>query len=144
MEELMTKNIKYESAELIEKLCITQIKQILKKRDYREYEKAIFNMVQELNKNNFKNKKIYFNSKIINIIIALSQVNTFIWLKRHNIQVSNNKLNNQMKISHQLNAIRNILKNKLMEQLGHKTSASIKTNINKEDLKGWRYSIAKK
>ena len=49
-----------------------------------------------------------------------------------------------MKLSHQLNALRNLVKNKLADTLGNKKSANIKTNTNKEDLKGWSYSIVEK
>ena len=78
------------------------------------------------------------------MIIALSQINTFIWLKRDKIKGSNKNLNKNMKLSHQLNALRNLAKNKLTHTLGNKKSANIKTNTNKEDLKGWRYTIVEK
>ncbi|MDA7442175.1 hypothetical protein N8743_02015 [Candidatus Pelagibacter ubique] len=144
MEEPMTKNIKFDSSDLLDKLCVIQIKQIIKDSKYKEFEKGISSIIKELNINSFKKKNIYFDAKIINLIIALSQINTFIWLKRDNIKKSNKDLNKNMKLSHQLNALRNLAKNKLADTLRNKKSANIKTNINKEDLKGWRYTIVEK
>ena len=140
----MTKNIKFDSSDLLDKLCVIQIKQIIKDSKYKEFEKGISSIIKELNINSFKKKNIYFDAKIINLIIALSQINTFIWLKRDNIKKSNKDLNKNMKLSHQLNALRNLAKNKLADTLRNKKSANIKTNINKEDLKGWRYTIVEK
>ncbi len=144
MEEPMTKNIKFDSSDLLDKLCVIQIKQIIKDSKYKEFEKGISSIIKELNINSFKKKNIYFDAKIINLIIALSQINTFIWLKRDSIKKSNKDLNKNMKLSHQLNALRNLAKNKLADTLRNKKSANIKTNINKEDLKGWRYTIVEK
>lgn len=144
MEEPMTKNIKFDSSDLLDKLCVIQIKQIIKDSKYKEFEKGISSIIKELNINSFKKKNIYFDAKIINLIIALSQINTFIWLKRDSIKKSNKDLNKNMKLSHQLNALRNLAKNKLADTLRNRKSANIKTNINKEDLKGWRYTIVEK
>ena len=144
MEEHMTKNMKFDSSDLLDKLCITQIKQIIKNSKHKEFEKGISSIIKELDINNFKKKSIYYDAKIINLIIALSQINTFIWLKRDSIKQSNKNLNKNIKLSHQLNALRNLAKNKLSHTLGNKKSANIKTNTNKEDLKGWRYTIVEK
>ena len=46
-----------------------------------------------------------------------------------------------MKLSHQLNSLRNSLKNMLLNKLKKPSNSLVKTNINKEDLKGWHYSI---
>ena len=46
-----------------------------------------------------------------------------------------------MKISHQLNALRNIAKNELTLILSNKDKSAIRTNTNKEDLKGWVFSL---
>ena len=97
MEEHMTKNMKFDSSDLLDKLCITQIKQIIKNSKHKEFEKGISSIIKELDINNFKKKSIYFDAKIINLIIALSQINTFIWLKRDSIKQSNKNKSRQIK-----------------------------------------------
>ena len=66
----------------------------------------------------------------------------YIWFLRKDIakkRKSNSKL---IKLSHQLNAIRNQLKNKLLNELNKdKDSTQRKTNTNREDLIGWQLSV---
>ena len=140
MEEHMTKNIKFSNSELIDKLIVSQIKQVMKNKNYKEYENGISSIIKEINLN-IRNKKIYLDSKLINLIIALSQINTFIWLLRDKVRESNKNLDNNIRLSHQLNALRNKVKNRLITYLDGEKDSQKKTNVNKEDLKGWKYSI---
>jgi hypothetical protein len=140
MEEHMTKNIKFSNSELIDKLIVCQIKQVINNKNHREYEKGISSIIREID-SNIKNKKINIDSKFINLIIALSQINTFIWLLRDKVRESNKNLDYNIKLSHQLNALRNKVKNTLITYLDGGKESQKKTNINKEDLKGWKYSI---
>ena len=136
----MTKNIKFSNSELIDKLIVCQIKQVINNKNHREYEKGISSIIREFD-SNIKNKKINIDSKFINLIIALTQINTFIWLLRDKVKESNKKLDYNIKLSHQLNALRNKVKNTLITYLDEGKESQKKTNINKEDLKGWKYSI---
>ncbi len=136
----MTKNIKFSNSELIDKLIVCQIKQVINNKNHREYEKGISSIIREID-SNIKNKKINIDSKFINLIIALSQINTFIWLLRDKVRESNKNLDYNIKLSHQLNALRNKVKNTLITYLDGGKESQKKTNINKEDLKGWKYSI---
>ena len=136
----MTKNIKFSNSELIDKLIVSQIKQVMKNKNYKEYENGISSIIKEINLN-IRNKKIYKDSKLNNLIIALSQINTFIWLLRDKVRESNKNLDNNIRLSHQLNALRNKVKNRLITYLDGEKDSQKKTNVNKEDLKGWKYSI---
>ena len=136
----MTKNIKFSNSELIDKLIVSQIKQVMKNKNYKEYENGISSIIKAINLN-IRNKKIYLDSKLINLIIALSQINTFIWLLRDKVRESNKNLDNNIRLSHQLNALRNKVKNRLITYLDGEKDSQKKTNVNKEDLKGWKYSI---
>ena len=69
----MTKNIKINNSKLIDKLIVSQIKQVMKNKNYKEYENGISSIIKEINLN-IRNKKIYLDSKLINLIIALSQL----------------------------------------------------------------------
>tara|TARA_B100001057_G_scaffold498925_1_gene607678 strand:+ start:9341 stop:9760 length:420 start_codon:yes stop_codon:yes gene_type:complete len=136
----MTKNIKFSNSELIDKLTVSQIKQVINNKNYKEFEKGISSIIKEIDLN-IRNKKIYLDSTLINLIIALSQINTFIWLLRDKVSVSNKNLDNNIKLSHQLNALRNKVKNRFIICLDGGKDSQKKTNVNKEDLKGWKYSI---
>lgn len=141
MEELMTKNIKFNNAELIDKLIVMQLKQVINNKNYKEFEKGISTLVKQINLNIVQTEKKIFSAELIGLLIALSQINTFIWLTRDKIKNSNKELSKNIKVSHQLNALRNKAKNKIVRYLKNDTSTLLQTNTNKEDLKGWKYSI---
>jgi len=147
MVELMMKNmnkrkVKYNLSDLIDKISIDQIKQINFENKNQLYEKSISDLIDEINQNIKNNKKIYkLNATIIRIVIALSQINLFIWFLRDELKTETINFNQQMKLSHQLNSLRNNLKNMLLNKLKKPSNSLVKTNINKEDLKGWHYSI---
>ena len=136
----MTKFIKYNFSELVDKLSIIQIKQLINNKQYRSYENTISKILNELELNISKNKKMILNSKIVNLLNILSQINLFIWILRDEMQISKKNYKKNMKLSHQLNALRNITKNKLLLIFNKNKKQDLRTNINKEDLKGWKFS----
>ena len=136
----MTKSIKYNFSELVDKLSIIQIKQLINNKQYRSYENTISKILNELELNISKNKKMILNSKIVNLLNILSQINLFIWILRDEMQISKKNYKQNMKLSHQLNALRNITKNKLLLIFNKNKNQDLRTNINKEDLKGWKFS----
>ena len=136
----MTKSIKYNFSELVDKLSIIQIKQLINNKQYRSYENTISKILNELELNISKNKKMILNSKIVNLLNILSQINLFIWILRDEMKISKNNYKQNMKLSHQLNALRNIAKNKLLLIFNKNKNQDLRTNINKEDLKGWKFS----
>ena len=137
----MTKSIKYNFSELVDKLSIIQIKQIINNKQYRSYENTILKILNELELNISKNKQMILNSKIVNLLNILSQINLFIWFLRDEMQISKKNYKQNMKLSHQLNALRNITKNKLLLIFNKNKNQDLRTNINKEDLKGWKFSF---
>ena len=136
----MTKSIKYNFSELADKLSIIQIKQIINNKQYRSYENTISKILNELELNISKNKKMILNSKIVNLLNILSQINLFIWILRDEMKINKKNYKQNMKLSHQLNALRNIAKNKLLLIFNKNKNQDLRTNINKEDLKGWKFS----
>ena len=137
----MTKKIKYKFADLVDKLSVLQLKQIENTNQIIKFEKTINLLLKEINFTYLNKKNFYVDSKFIRLLVILTQINTYIWLIRDEIANSNKSLNKNMKISHQLNALRNIAKNELTLILSNKDKSAIRTNTNKEDLKGWVFSL---
>ena len=142
----MTKNInkrkiKYNFSDLIDRLSIDQIKQIEYENSANSYEKSIKNIMTSLDLI-LKKKKHKVSDIHINLFIALSQINLYIWFLRKEISHKKKANSKKIKLSHQLNAIRNQLKNKLLYEINHKKNKSeTKTNINREDLVGWDLGV---
>lgn len=128
-------------ADLIDALTIDQIKEIKfnnKKSIYAEGIKKICHDIDLI----INERDIKINSKIMRLIIILAQLNIYIWENKDKMQKEDSdsylKL---LKISHQLNGIRNTMKNKISEEIGDKDLSKKKTNIEIDDLKGWDISI---
>lgn len=141
----MTKNInlkkqviKYDPGELIDKLTILQIKEIKLQKPKNNFKVEIKKIIKDIN--GYLKGKI--NIKLINYIIILSQINLYIWDLREEIYIKNKIDKKKLKLSHQLNAIRNIAKNKISKNLLNlnNKSTDYRTNVDLEDLKNWNFS----
>ncbi len=135
---LKIKEISYDPGELVDKLSILHIKEIKLSKSKTKFNKAITNIQKDLNK--YLRKGL--NIKLVNYLIILSQINLYIWNLRDEIHNDKNVDKKKLKLSHQLNAIRNITKNKISNVLLKKKNKSfnIRTNTDLEDLKNWNFS----
>ncbi len=134
------KKINYNLSDLVDRLAIDQIKQIQLEKSVKNYEKSISKIGKSIDLL-FKRKKIKLNDQLVGIFLSLSQINLFIWITRKEISNQRKPDPKKIKLSHQLNALRNQLKNKLSKiYYGKSKSSEKKTNTNKEDLLGWNLS----
>jgi len=128
--------------ELIDKLTIDQIKEVLMKN--KEYSQDFSNEIIKLEHDidliiNERNLKL--SSRMIRIIIIISQMNLHIWYNKDKMQnCSKENYNEFLKLAHQLNGIRNQMKNLLLEETGDKEKSFVRTNFNTDGLE-WRVSI---
>lgn len=126
-------------ADLIDALSIDQIKEIKleNKQSYALEMKKISHDIDVL----ISQKQIKLSARLIRMIIAVAQINLFIWNNKDKMQEDPKQYNDLLKLAHQLNGIRNRMKNLILE-LGDDVQPSNKrTNIETDDLKGWEISI---
>jgi len=124
-------------ADLIDSLTISQIKEI-KFRDKKDiYEEEIKKICHDIDLI-INEKNVKLNSRLVRMITVVAQLNLFIWENKDRMRkVKEEKYLKLLKLSHQLNGIRNILKNKISEEIGDKDLSKKRTNIETDDLKGW-------
>lgn len=102
-------------SELIDRLSIVQLKEVFIPEHKQEYSLEIKDLVHDidllLNENN-----ITLNGDVIRAIVVLSQINLHIW---HNeSKVRDGSGDGNLVLTHGLNGIRNIAKNKIQEIAG--------------------------
>lgn len=126
-------------ADLIDALSIDQIKEIKleNKQSYALEMKKISHDIDIL----ISEKQINLSSKLIRMIIAIAQINLFIWNHKDKMQEDPKNYNDLLKLAHQLNGIRNRIKNLLLELSNEIEPSHKRTNIETDDLKGWNISI---
>lgn len=124
-------------ADLIDALTINQLKEVKfhdKKLAYAEEIKRICHDIDII----IAEKNVKLNSRLIRIIIIIAQLNIYIWENKDKMQkVNEENYLKLLKFAHQLNGIRNSMKNKISEIVGDKDASKKRTNIDTDNLKGW-------
>ena len=127
-------------AELIDSLTINQIKEVMipqnKESFAREMEKIAHDVDLIIEERDLK-----LSARLIRIIIAIAQMNLHIWHNKDKMKDDSEKYTELLKLSHQLNGIRNQMKNMLLEEIGDKEKSARRTNYNTDGLEGWDISI---
>lgn len=127
-------------ADLIDILTINQIKEI-KFQDKLAYAEVIKKICRDIDLI-IDEKNVKLNSKLVRIIILLAQLNLFIWETKDKMQeVDPESYSKLLKFCHQLNGIRNTMKNKVLEEIGDKDPSKKRTNTSIDGLKGWDISV---
>jgi len=130
-------------AELIDRLTVDQIKEVIfqEKTAIREEMKRIEHDLNAI----IEEKNIKLDATLIRVIIALAQLNLHIWNNKDTMEAHHasepDRYMELLKLSHQLNGIRNRLKNHLLVLSGDKDGASLRSNFNTDGLDGWDISI---
>lgn len=127
-------------ADLLDRLSIDQIKELLVPEHKKSYAKEMKLLSNDINMV-IKEKKIKLSASLIRIIVALAQLNLHIWYLKERMQKEPRNYLRLLKLAHQLNGIRNRLKNLLLEKVGDKEKSAIRTNFNTDGLKYWSISI---
>jgi len=103
-------------SELIDRLSIVQLKEVFIPEHKTEYAQEITNIVHDIQLYLEENKKP-ITADTIRAIIVLSQMNLHIWHNESNYR-KGIKDNNNLELTHGLNGIRNVAKNKIQEIMG--------------------------
>ena len=103
-------------SELIDRLSIVQLKEVLIPEHKKEYAQEIKDIVHDINLIlNDENVKLDGND--IRAIIVLSQMNLHIWHNESDARKGINS-NENLRLTHGLNGIRNVAKNIIQENVG--------------------------
>src|SRR4030042_2625568 len=128
-------------ADLIDALSINQIKMIKIKRHKKSYLREIERICHDINLIIADKKNIKLNARLIKIIMTFALVNLVIWNLKDQMKENSDKYNSFLKLAHQLNGIRNQMKNLLLEEFGDKEPSLKRTNIDTDNLKDWNINF---
>lgn len=127
-------------AELIDRLTIDQIKEVLLPAHKENFSQEMDKLSHDIDLI-IAEKGLQLSSRFIRIIIAIAQLNLHIWQNKERMQNEPERYIELLKFSHQINGIRNQLKNLLLEETGDKDKSSERTNFNTDGLENWIISI---
>ena len=127
------------AAELIDRLAVDQIKEMLfddNKSMTEEIEKLSHDIDMLIGE-----KKIVLDARLMRIIMVLSQINVHIWYLKDKMQENEDQYDELLKLAHQINGVRNRMKNLLLEEFGDKDKSLERSNFDTDGLKGWEPSL---
>jgi len=127
-------------AELIDRLTIDQIKEVLLPEHKESFAQEMDKLAHDIDQI-IAEKRLQLSSRFIRIIIAMAQLNLHIWQNKDRMQKDPEQYLELLKFSHQLNGIRNQLKNLLLEETGDREKSAERSNFNTDGLENWTISI---
>lgn len=127
-------------AELLDRLTVDQIKEVLipaGKESYAEEMRRISHDIDLL----IEECNMGLSSRLLRIVVVLAQMNVHIWYLKDRMQEDPSRYHEFLKLAHQLNGIRNQMKNLLLEEAGEREKSAERSNFNTDGLEGWDVSI---
>jgi hypothetical protein len=123
-------------AELIDRLSISQLKEVKLPDHKEEYAQEIADIVHDIQLVLDEQEGIV-NADVIRAIVVLSQMNAHIWYNESNVR-SGSAGPNMLALTHGINGIRNTAKNKIQEVVGGRKDYKI--DCLAAEFKDWEIS----
>ena len=123
-------------SELIDRLSIVQLKEVFIPEHKDEYAQEIADIVHDIQSLIDENKS-EITAETIRAIVVLSQMNLHIWHNESNYR-KGIKDGNNLELTHGLNGIRNVAKNRIQEVVGGRKDYKI--DCLAADFKDWNIS----
>ena len=123
-------------SELVDRLSIVQLKEVFIPEHKDEYAKEIADIVHDIQAHIDENKS-EITAETIRAIVVLSQMNLHIWHNESNYR-KGIKDGNNLELTHGLNGIRNVAKNRIQEVVGGRKDYKI--DCLAADFKDWEIS----
>jgi hypothetical protein len=123
-------------AELIDRLSIAQLKEVKIPEHKAEYAQEIADIVHDIQLCLDSSDK-QISGETIRAIVVLAQINTHIWQNESNYR-KGIKEGNNLELTHGINGIRNVAKNKIQEVVGGRMDYKI--DCLAAEFKDWEIS----
>lgn len=127
-------------AELVDRLTIDQIKEVVLSEDKASYAAEMRDLAKDIDAL-IKDGGIQLSARLIRIVIVLAQMNLHIWHFKDQMQTEPERYSELLTLCHQLNGIKNQMKNLLLEESANPDQAARHTNVSIDGLQGWDISI---
>lgn len=128
------------SADLIDRLTIDQIKETLRPDLRLAVSVEMDRLCHDLDLI-IQERGIALNARLIRTIVAVAQMNLHIWTIKDQMEEHPEQYNDLLKLAHQLNGLRNQMKNLLLEEFLEREPAAAMTNCSTDGLQGWHVSV---
>ena len=125
-------------SELIDRLSITQLKEVFISDHKEEYSEEIKEILHDIDLI-LQEKDVVVDAKFIRAIVVLSQMNLHIWHNESNYR-KGIKEGNSLELTHGLNGIRNTAKNIIQDKVDNEGRKDYKVDCIAAEFKDWEVS----
>ena len=133
---MVDRKLVFPLAELIDRLTVDQIKEVRipdMKSAVNDEMAAVYHDIDQI----VGERGIKLSAHLIGVVVALAQLNVQIWDLKDRMTAGLGDYSEQLKLAHQLNGVRNQLKNWLLTECGDRAPGARRTNYNTDGLEGW-------
>ncbi len=127
-------------AELVDRLTIDQIKEVILPEDKASYGAEMRDLANDID-TLIQEGSIQLSARLIRIVIVLAQMNLHIWHFKDQMETKPERYSELLTLCHQLNGIKNQMKNLLLEESKNPDQAARHTNVSVDGLQGWDISL---
>lgn len=127
-------------SDLIDRLSIDQIKTVLLPDNKQTSEEEIRRLEYDID-TIIKERGLKLSVRVLRIVIVLAQMNLHIWNCKEKMDAEPKKYHQWLKLAHQLNGIRNQMKNLLIEESADPGASVRHTNVQTDGLQGWDIQV---
>ena len=124
-------------SELIDRLSIVQLKEVKIPEHKEAYAQEISDIVHDIQMIMDENPDITMTAEMLRAVIVCAQMNTHIWYNESNVR-SGKEGPSMLALTHGLNGIRNVAKNKIQEVMGGRKDYKI--DCIADEFKDWEIS----
>ena len=127
-------------AELVDRLTIDQIKEVLVPEGRQAISEEIARLEHDIDLV-WEESATTLSTRLVRIIVVIAQINVHIWYNKDRMTTDPDNYSSHLNVAHQLNSVRNRMKNLLLLSSGDLDTAGRHTNMDPRDLKAWEVSI---
>lgn len=127
-------------AELVDRLTVDQIKEVLAPSRSTSIAEEIKRLENDMNMI-INTENVIVSARLLRKVIILAQINLHIWHNKDEMQEDPERYSELLTMAHQLNGIRNRIKNSLLDETEDSTESARHTNTETDGLRGWDISL---
>lgn len=127
-------------AELLDRLTVDQIKEVLLPAQAAACAEEMANISHDIDLL-ISQQDIRLSARLVRMIVVVAQMNLHIWYNKDRMVREPDQYLELLKLAHQLNGLRNQVKNLLLEEAGDREKSAQRTNFNTDGLGGWNIGL---
>ena len=127
-------------SELLEQMTVLQLREMLLNKSIETYAKDIKNIEHDIDLI-IKEKGLKLTARLLRLTFLIGQINALIWVYKDKMLENEENYLPYLKLSHQVNGIRNVVKNQMLSLIGDSNDGSLKTNTSMDGLENFKVSI---